>query len=61
MKLNENQKTDLIQRLAEQWTQSQDIGELECFFYDAQEAYLSDLEDKELIKIAEDSGLYAED
>lgn len=60
MQLTKEQRQDLIERLAEQWTQNCDIKDLEQFFYDAQEAYLNDQTDNDLIGIAEDSGLYAE-
>lgn len=60
MNLTEDQKRDLVGRIAEQWTQNQDIKELEYFYYEAQEQYLDGLTDEELLEIAEDSGLYAE-
>ena len=60
MKLTLKQKEDLITRLAESWTQNQDIRDLESFYYEAQQDYLSDLSDLELIEIAEDCGMYAE-
>jgi hypothetical protein len=60
MQLTNDQRKDLIERLAEQWTKNCDLKDLEQFFYDAQEAYLNDQADSDLIGIAEDSGLYAE-
>jgi hypothetical protein len=60
MQLTNEQRQDLIERLAEQFTQSCDLKELEQFFYDAQEAYLNDQTDNDLIGIAEDSGVYTD-
>jgi hypothetical protein len=54
--MNIEDKNDLVQKLAEKLTENADLKDLERFYYESQELYLSELSDEELLTIAKDMG-----
>lgn len=49
-------RTDLMEQLAQKWTDEADIDTLMNFFFDYQYQFLEDLDDNELLDHADNSG-----
>lgn len=50
-------KQELINKLAQEWTDNADLDSLMEFFYDAQVEYLESLNDKEFAEVLEENDI----
>jgi hypothetical protein len=55
--LDINQRYDIVEKIASNWTDRADIKELASYFFNAQFEYLDDLPIEELLDIAEEEGI----
>jgi len=55
--LNIEQRYDIVETIAINWTKNADLKEIESYYFNAQFEYLNDLPDDELLSIAQDQGV----
>jgi hypothetical protein len=55
--LDSEQRYDIAEAIAQQWTDNQDPIELENYYFASQMDYLIDLTDAELLELAQSNGV----